>query len=264
MKVSSRSSWGKSLLSAAAGLACSLATITIGGATADTARAAAEVAGQTDFSGIWRVINADRVVLPGANGNGKRTSEAQAQYDHYLKYYPGDVGDPAIHACLAKGMPWQMLSRGRNYPVEIYQTADRVIMFFELYDLYRNIRIDGPPKPDNYAASASGYSVARWEGDTLVIETTGLSPFNPIGPFLRSGDARITERWTLKQDPEHGKILTVDLLQNDPNVYAEPARGHTEWEPAEPGTVVGGYGCTSDLWDQYVADREAELEADGK
>jgi hypothetical protein len=163
--------------------------------------------------------------------------------------------------CLSKGMPWPMLIRARDYPVEIYQTADRIVMMFELYDVYRNIMINGAPKPANYPESPQGWSVAHWEGKTLVIETSGMPPLNPIGPNLRGNGAKIVERWSLGQDPVYGQTLVVDLVQDDPEVFVAPAKGRNILKRAAPDVVVGGYNCSSSLWDAHVDQREQEIQA---
>ena len=222
----------------------------------DAAKAAAV---HPDFSGVWKLADPARVVMPETNGT--LTPEAKANLEHFRKYYKGEDADPAVKVCLAKGMPWTSLIRARDYPVDIYQTKDRVIMTFELYDMYRTIFIDGPPKPDYYPDGPNGYSVGHWEGDTLVIETTGIMPLNPIGPNLRGSDTKIVERWTMKKDPEFGDLIVIDLDQYDPETYVGPAHGHNELARSPAGTVVGGYGCSASLWDAFVEKKEAEISA---
>lgn len=253
MKLSSGLLLGASLLTASA-----CATVAPTPAVAEEA-AAEEAVERPDFSGVWKLTSADRVVMPQTTGT--LTPEAQEAYDHFQKYYYGDEGDPAVQVCLSKGMPWTSLIRARDYPVEVYQTEDRIIMMFELYDAYRNIFINGDPKPDYYADGPNGYSVAHWEGDTLVIETTGIQSMNPISPHSRGFGAKVTERWTLKDDPEYGEVFVIDLVQEDPDTYVGPATGHNEMQRAPEGTVVGGYGCSIALWDKFVEEREAKIEA---
>lgn len=223
--------------------------------------AAASPLKRPDFSGVWQVTDLKNVVMPEVVG--QMTPEAKANFEHYKKDYTAPEDDPA-RLCLVKGMPWPMLARARDYPFEVYQTDGRVIMMFELYDVYRNIYLDGRPKPENYPESPNGWSTAHWEGDTLVVETTGIAPLNPIGPNLRGNGAKITERWSLQQDPAYGEVLVVDMLQDDPEVYVTPARGRNMFKRAAPGTVVGGYNCSSALWDEHVDKREAELNATKK
>lgn len=224
-----------------------------------SAQTPAPAAKHPNFAGVWQLTSMDRVIMP--ESNGEFTPQAKANLDHFKQYYKGEDADPAVKVCLSKGMPWSSLIRARDYPVEIYQAEDRIIMLYELYDQWRSIRINGAPKPDNYPESVNGYSVAHWDGDTLVIETTGMLALNPIGPHQRSASAKIVERWHLKQDPELGELLVVDLVQDDPEVYVKPAVGHNEMKRAAPDVVVGGYNCGASLWDDHVARMEQAIAA---
>lgn len=213
------------------------------------------------FAGVWQLAASERVYLPETNGT--LTPEAKASIEHFKKFYKGDDADPAVKVCLNKGMPWTALSRARDYPTEIIQYDDNIFIKHELYDQYRHIRMNGPAKPDNYPESPNGWSVAHWEGDTLVIETTGLPALNLIGPNLRGNNAKVVERWTLKQDPELGELWVVDLDQIDPEIYTGPAHGHVEMRRAAPGTVVGGYNCSAALWDEHVSRMEERIAKHG-
>jgi hypothetical protein len=77
--------------------------------------------------------------------------------------------------CKASGGPRQFLT---PYGVEIVEIPDlRQIFIIDLGGphTYRNIYMDGRPHPANVVPSSYGHSIGRWEGDTLVIETVGLS-----------------------------------------------------------------------------------------
>jgi hypothetical protein len=210
-----------------------------------------------DFSGVWTSPGAEYVRLPEQN-SPKFTAEAARNLAHYERHYDPGSEDPAM-VCLLKGMPWTILLRPRDYPVEIYQTSDRIVMFFELYDTSRNIRLDEQSFPENLPPAPNGYSVAHWEGKALVIETRNMPAINPISPYPRSDQAHIIERWTLQQHPQLGETLHVEVTMHDPEIYAEPGRGEMIFKRAPAGTKVGGYNCSSQLWDDYVARREQEL-----
>jgi hypothetical protein len=87
--------------------------------------------------------------------------------------------------------------------------------------LIRRIYTDGRPLPANPEPSSSGTSVGHWEGQTLVIETIGISPdallarFGPIGR-----NARIIERIRLKQKD----VLETEVVTLAPDVFAAPDR----------------------------------------
>lgn len=211
---------------------------------------------RANFAGVWETAQLELVVLPEVAGT--RTPQAQARADLFRQRFDPVVDDTAS-VCLAKGMPWTMLSRARNYPVEIVQYPDRLFLLFELYDQYRSIRIGSQPMPADYGASPNGWSVAHWDGDALVIETTGLAELNPLGALQRTGDARITERWHLRTDADFGEVLQVDFIIDDPAVYATPATARQIFKRSPEGVVPGGYNCSSALWDAHVNARIEEL-----
>jgi hypothetical protein len=208
-----------------------------------------------DFSGVWETISMDRVVMPESDQTPYTDAVRQANAEYAARYDP--VQDDPARFCLWKGMPYTMLIRARNYPVEIFQTDQRIVMFFELYDMYRDIHLNATGVPDTYPPTANGYSYARWEPDALVIETGGLLALHRIGQVHRSEDAHIVERWSFKQDPRFGQVLNVDMTITDPGVYTAPVHVHNEWKRSAPGTVVGGYNCTNTLWADHIKEHEA-------
>src|ERR1700694_4619479 len=74
--------------------------------------------------------------------------------------------------CDPAGIPRAYLS---TRPIEFIQTANRVLVFYEEYHDWRQIGTDGRALPTNSAATDNGYSVGRWEGDTLVVETVSFN-----------------------------------------------------------------------------------------
>ncbi len=228
------------------------------GLFATTVALAAPPARHTDFSGVWRSAGPDYAVLPEQNA-AKFTPDAARGLEYYRAHFHPGKDDPAV-VCLLKGMPWTILLRPRDYPVEIYQTPERVVMFFELYDTHRNILLGEKTFPDDVPPSGNGYSIAHWEGDALVIETRNLTATNPVTPYPRSEEARIVERWTRGTDAQLGDVLRVDITVHDPRVFTEPGRGWVTFHRSPPGTRVGGYNCSEQLWDNYVDKRRAEVE----
>lgn len=209
------------------------------------AASAAPVAARTDFNGVWEIVGLEQVVRPDF-GKPPYTPAAQKWVDDYARLMDPKVDDPA-QFCDIKGMPWTFLSRARTYPVEIYQTPDRAVMFFEIFDQSRNIRI-GEVTPKNLPTSLNGYSVARWDGASLVITTTSLSERAFPNRELRSEQMTIVERWTRKVDPKNGDVIEIDMDIEDPVIYAKPVKARQILKRAPAGTVVGSYNCTEKLW----------------
>ena len=71
------------------------------------------------------------------------------------------------------------------FPMEIHQGTELIVFKMEYFDLVRVIFLDSRPHPPASAPhSKSGHSVGRWEGDTLVVDTTHISSgtfMNKIG-----------------------------------------------------------------------------------
>ena len=80
-----------------------------------------------------------------------------------------DELDPILYPyCLPHGTPRSYLF----FPFEIVQVPGRVYILHELNRQSRRIYTDGRTVPEGWPLSFMGYSVGRWDGDTLVVETT--------------------------------------------------------------------------------------------
>jgi hypothetical protein len=82
-----------------------------------------------------------------------------------------DKSDPHTY-CDPVGMPRADLSKR---PIEFVETPDEVYIFYEEDHSWRQVYLDGRPLPDPPDPSYLGYSVGKWDGDTLVVETAGLN-----------------------------------------------------------------------------------------
>ena len=73
--------------------------------------------------------------------------------------------------------------------------------------------------PEDPDPAFNGHSVGRWEGDTLVVETTGISPMVTLVTGLRAtGKTRIHERITRVS---HERLVD-EITITDPDLFAEP------------------------------------------
>ena len=179
------------------------------------------------------------------------TAEATARVEHFKTSYD-TVKEDQVQFCVPNGMPWLMLSRARDYLVDIYQTPARVTMTFEFMDTHRLIHMNESGPPPTFTPSAAGYSVAHWEGQTLVINTTALKARHPVGILQRSAQAQVTERWQLVKDAEHGHALEVRMTITDPVNYKHPASAYQRYVPAPAGSVLNTYGCAESLFDDHI------------
>ena len=119
--------------------------------------------------------------------------------------------------CLPTG-----LVRMYTHPLfrKMIQTPGLLVLLHEKEALYRQIFTDGRPLPVDPQPSWFGYSTGKWEGDTLVIQTSGFRDglwLDASGsPLTESG--RITERL---RRVNFGK-LEIELTVDDPKAYTSP------------------------------------------
>jgi len=106
------------------------------------------------------------------------------------------------------------------FPQKIFQNEEAVVILSEYMAQYRQIFLDGRPLPKEPFPSFKGYSVGHWEGDTLVVETTGYKD----GLWLDlKGDPLTSEATTIERirRPNFGN-LEVQITVNDPKAYTRP------------------------------------------
>jgi hypothetical protein len=106
-------------------------------------------------------------------------------------------------------------------PRRIVQTPSLVVMIYEANYGLRQIYLDGRPAPDNDPQPWwYGYSRGRWEGDTLVVETTNFRDggWLDINGSPLTDAARVTERF---RRPSYG-YLQIEVTVDDPKAYTRP------------------------------------------
>ena len=126
--------------------------------------------------------------------------------------------NPDAH-CLPMGV-MQMTSH--PFPRKIIQTPAEVVMIYEASGTtVREIFLDGRPLPPADAQPWwNGYSIGRWEGDTLVVETAGFLDDGWLdvrgSPLTSAG--KLTERY---RRPTYGS-LEIEVTIDDPKAYTKP------------------------------------------
>jgi hypothetical protein len=120
--------------------------------------------------------------------------------------------------CLPMGF---MQFHTHGQPRKIVQTPGLIVIIFEPNYGLRQIFTDGRPLPTNDPQPWwYGYSIGKWDGDTLVVETTGLRDGGWLdiwgSPF--TDQARVTERF---RRVNFG-TLEIDVTIDDPKAYTKP------------------------------------------
>ena len=108
-------------------------------------------------------------------------------------------------------------------PFEIIQNPRRVIIHYQYDHLVRNIWMDGRKPPNDPDPTFLGYSIGRWDGDTLVVDTTGINDktwFDEAGT-PHSDALHVVERYRrIAHD-----TLEVGFQFDDPNTFTKPWGG---------------------------------------
>jgi hypothetical protein len=193
------------------------------------ARAPRAADGKPDFSGVWQNDGYD----PGrAEGLGPTPRTVFFDLSFGLggtpPYQPWAAALAAQrrddHAkdnpdarCLPLG-PLQMLAH--PLPKKIVQSPGLLVILHERNMEFRQIFIDGRRLPDDPQPSWYGYSSARWEGDTLIVETVGLRDglWADFWGSPLTDAARLTERI---RRPDFG-TLQIQVTVDDPKAYTRP------------------------------------------
>jgi hypothetical protein len=124
----------------------------------------------------------------------------------------------------------------KQKPIEIVQTPQRIFMFFEYAHTYREIWMDGRALPKDPDPSYFGYSVGRWEGDTLVVESVGFNDQTVLNGMPHSDAAHLVERYR-RPDLD---TLELTLTADDSKAYTKPWTAgpvklawHPDWDLVE-------------------------------
>jgi hypothetical protein len=119
--------------------------------------------------------------------------------------------------CLPLGIPFAYLV---SEPVKIVQSPGLIVMLFESADAHRQIYTDGRPLPKDPEPAWLGYSVGKWEGDTLVVTTAGFNDKTWLDAMghPHSEQLRVTERYR-RRDFGH---IDVEVTFDDPKMYTKP------------------------------------------
>ena len=142
--------------------------------------------------------------------------------------------DPGIH-CYPKGVP------RLGAPTEIVQTPTAVFFFYAGEHTHRIIPIGGRHNPEQDPLP-DGDSIAYWEGETLVVDVTGLNGlawFDRAGNFA-SDTLHVVERFT-RIGPDH---MAYEATMEDPAVFTRPWKiGMTLYRSVEKNAQILDFKC---------------------
>jgi hypothetical protein len=189
--------------------------------------------GKPDLSGIW-----DKAILPGEvpKAGGFLAAGPSQAFRDLAAAVPGGL---PIRPEAAKLKAARFAQNSKDHPDahclplhpiqlhthpqprKIVQTPDLLLMIYEANDGRRQLFMDGRQLPSGeFERWWYGYSVARWDGDALVVESNGFKQDAWIDEHGTPGsdELRVTERF---RRPNYG-TLTVEVTVNDPKTFTKP------------------------------------------
>jgi hypothetical protein len=149
------------------------------------------------------------------------------------------VTDTTTEGCTPKGMP--AIIR-QPFPIEFADRGDTIELKMEEYDTLRTIHMRAAATVE-VPRTPLGYSVGKWEGSTLVVETTRLNePYLNNAGVPMSPAAKLVERFSPSAD---GSRLGYAVVITDPDSLTIPVEGTRSWV-WRPGEKVMPFNCAAD------------------
>jgi hypothetical protein len=196
-------------------------------------------AGTPDFSGVWQIGKYERSIR---TADGKRPPlkpEAKTIHEQNMVARKDLKPRNDMSRCVPPGTPRLLWA---PFPVMVLQTPRKITFVHEYQHLLRHIYMDEPlPAAEDVDPTYMGESVGRWEGDTLVVETLGLTDKTVLDRegMPHSASMRLTERWRLI---DGGKRLENRIIIDDAETFTAPWTARVVFE-RKPGTELKEYNC---------------------
>lgn len=174
--------------------------------------------GAPDLNGVWQRPYVANMGLAGNGRNQIGPGElpfTEAGRQNFESYDPGVDGD-YTGACLPFGLTRAMNSPD---PIQFMQTETHFALLYEQNTWFKVVNLDGQDHSTG-VPTWFGHSIAKWDGDTLVISTqefNGKTRLDTIG-HPHSDQMRVTERFTRRDATTMDYEITID----DPVYYTEP------------------------------------------
>ena len=185
--------------------------------------------GRPDLSGLWlpnvaQPVGEPSKPLPWARAVAIERGETRWR-------------DSPMGKCLPAGLSFA----GTFAMQRIVQTPALILILDEGGDPPRHVYVDGRRHPADLNPSFMGYSVGRWEGETLVVETTGFNDrvWLTFAGFPQTERLRVVERF---RRPDFGH-LEVEMSFDDPATFQQPFRLRRVSSHAAPNTDWLEYVC---------------------
>jgi len=170
--------------------------------------------GHPDFSGVYGYGAGGRGAPPPAPGALPTTPTLKPGAERFKVVRAAD--DTGLYStCMPPGVPQIFFV---PYYLQIVQAPKHIVIAHEYLNQFRIIPTDGRPHPADPDPSWMGNAVAKWEGDTLVIDSVGYNDKTEINGFKHTESLHVVERIS-RPDVN---TLSYEATIEDPNVFVSP------------------------------------------
>jgi hypothetical protein len=170
-------------------------------------------------SRAWLVVDPPEGKIPQmtAEGQARVALAARAGSSFGNGPFNGPEDFSLWERCISRGFPGSMLPGVYGNSYQIVQGPGFVAIRYEMIHETRVIRLDGLPHPPKGIRLDMGDARGRWEGNTLVVETTNFTQRSAYRN-ANAGTLRLTERFT----PKAAGTLEWSLTVEDPETWTRP------------------------------------------
>jgi hypothetical protein len=205
--------------------------------------------GKPDLSGVWMVRNGSFYLTSDLKPEEIRPWAAalyKQSEDNFRRETDGIE-------CLPPG-PKAGIGLG-NFPMKIVQSPDLVVVLYEYQTIFRQFFTDGRALPEDPNPTWMGYSVGRWDGDTLIVTTAGYNDRTTIdlAGHPHTEALRVTERYH-RRDTGH---LDVQVTFDDPKAYTRPWTLPMEFALVPDGQLIE-YVCENERDKSHLVGTSSE------
>ncbi len=171
--------------------------------------------GKPDLSGIWVAASGKYLANIAADGIEVPLQPwAAAVYKEHQEQ--NGKGHPS-ERCISHGLPdYDALA----IPFKLIQASGEIAVLYEAFNHYRQIFTDGRSFPEQREPTWLGYSIGKWDRDTLVADTIGFNDETWLddGGYPHTDALHVTERFRRKDFGHMEIAVTID----DPKAYTKP------------------------------------------
>ncbi|HLK46727.1 MAG TPA: hypothetical protein VKT49_01255 [Bryobacteraceae bacterium] len=203
--------------------------------------------GKPDLSGVWQAESQefffdlasglkpeDVMMVPGA----KALQQRRVAREH---------GDDPLARCLPHGVP--RINTNGLFPFKIVQTPAVVVILYEQLNLFRQVFLDGRKLVPDPNPAWLGYSTGHWDGDTLVIETSGFNDKTWLDTTMGRPASEALHVIERVRRPNFG-TLEVRATIDDPKTYEKPWTSKIQKMNLQLDTDILEFICNENEKDQ--------------